>query len=266
MDFRKKVAYENLKALLSRGDTIGFSRDGSGHVEWTREVRAALKNLFGEKSDNVLDFDKIRYRPGALAGGNSNQVFVDRFYAGMRTAKAVIASSIKEAEDYRLMDQSEGSSQGAQSTVGVRKIFIVHGHDNGLKQEVARFIENQLKFETIILHEKPSGGKTVIEKVEANSDVGFAVVLLSPDDVGAVKSESEKLSSRARQNVIFEHGYFIGKLGRNRVLAIKKGEVENPSDIAGVIYVAYEVGDWKGELARELKVLGYEIDFNDVFG
>jgi hypothetical protein len=113
-----------------------------------------------------------------------------------------------------------------------RKVFIVHGHDDGAREAVARFLE-RLGFEAIILHERANQGRTVIEKVEAHGDVGFAVVLLTPDDEGCVKGDT--LVPRARQNVILELGYFIGRLGRKRVCALKRGDVEIPSDFGGVV-------------------------------
>jgi hypothetical protein len=118
-----------------------------------------------------------------------------------------------------------------------RKVFIVHGRDEAPREAVARFLE-KLGFEAIILHEQANKGRTVIEKVEAHGDVGFAVVLLTPDDEGCTKGEEP--GPRARQNVILELGYFIGRLGRERVCALKRGEVEIPSDFGGVVYEPFD--------------------------
>jgi predicted nucleotide-binding protein len=141
-----------------------------------------------------------------------------------------------------------------------RRVFVVHGHDEAARETVARFLE-KIGFKTIILHEQANQGKTVIEKIEANSDVGFAVVLLTPDDVGSVKGGN--LQPRARQNVILELGYFIGCLGRARVCALKRGDVEIPSDFGGVVYQDFDAGGgWKHALAQELQEAGFEIDWN----
>lgn len=142
-----------------------------------------------------------------------------------------------------------------------RKIFIVHGHDEGSKEGVARFLQN-VGFEPIILHERPNMGRTIITKFhEEASDVSYAVVLVTPDDTGGVNSDS--LRPRARQNVVFELGYFIGKLGFGKVAALVKGDVETPSDVDGVVYIPFDnAGGWKNQLARELKGAGYEIDGN----
>lgn len=143
-----------------------------------------------------------------------------------------------------------------------RKIFIVHGHDEGAQQTVARFIES-IGFEAIILSEQANQGRTVIEKIEMHGDVGFAVVLLTPDDVGGKSSES--LRPRARQNVLLELGYFLARLKRERVCTLVKGDLEFPTDFAGVVWQRLDdAGAWKQALARELKTTGYEIDWNKV--
>lgn len=115
----------------------------------------------------------------------------------------------------------------------------------------------------MILHEQPNSGRTIIEKFEEYSNVGFAIVLLTADDIGGVKNGNE-LQLRARQNVIFELGFFNGKLGRNRVCCLYEAGVELPSDYSGVVYVEYDSGQWKMNLVRELRAAGYQVDANDV--
>jgi predicted nucleotide-binding protein len=142
------------------------------------------------------------------------------------------------------------------------RVFVVHGHDEEAKQSVARCLE-KLELEAIILHEQPSQGRTIIEKFEDYSDVGFAVVLLTPDDVGAAGDDRDSLKPRARQNVIFELGFFIGKLGRKRVCALHKGDVEIPSDFAGVLWVPMDPGGaWRFTLGREMKAIELDVDLN----
>lgn len=144
------------------------------------------------------------------------------------------------------------------------KIFIVHGHDDAAKLEVARFIE-KLGFEPIILHEQANNGMTIIEKIEKYSNVGFGIVLYTPCDVGYEKGKENEKMSRARQNVVFEHGYLISKLSRDNVCALVKGSVEIPNDISGIVYIPLDSNEgWKIFLAKEIKSSGYKIDLNSV--
>lgn len=142
------------------------------------------------------------------------------------------------------------------------KVFIVRGRDDLAKTDVARFIE-RLGFQAIILHEQASSGQTIIEKIEAHTNVGFAVVLYTPCDIGGLADGPQ--NSRARQNVVFEHGYFIGKLGRHNVSALVKCDVEIPNDISGIVYVPLDQhGAWRIALAKELRTSGYHVDMNRV--
>lgn len=145
-----------------------------------------------------------------------------------------------------------------------RRVFVVHGHDEGARETIARFLE-RLDFEPIILHEQANRGRTVIEKVEVHGDVGFAVVLLTPDDEGC--KVGGDLRRRARQNVVLELGYFIGRLGRGHVCALKRGDLEIPSDFEGILYVPFDNSDgWKRALGRELEDAGFQIDWNKAMG
>ena len=162
-------------------------------------------------------------------------------------------------------DSSSSASSSTEPRELSRKVFVVHGHDEGAREKIARFLE-RLGFEAVILHEQPSRGRTVIEKVEGHSDVGFAVVLLTPDDEGCVKGGTSR--PRARQNVVLELGYFIGRLGRTHVCALKRGEdLEIPSDFEGVVYVPFDNAEgWKLALGRELEAAGFNIDWGKAIG
>lgn len=152
----------------------------------------------------------------------------------------------------------------AQKTIKPKsKVFIVHGRDNEVKQEVSRFIES-MGLDVIILHEQASSGMTIIEKIEHYSnEADFAVVLYTACDHGRGVHES-KISprNRARQNVVFEHGYLMAKIGRRNVCALVKGDIETPNDISGVVYVPLDqTGGWKMELSKELKACGYTLSY-----
>jgi predicted nucleotide-binding protein len=139
-----------------------------------------------------------------------------------------------------------------------KQVFIVHGHDELAKLEMADFVSS-LGLEPIILHMQASSGRTIIEKIEHYSNVGFGIVLYTPCDVGYKVGELTG-KYRARQNVVFEHGFLIGKLGRPRVVALVKGQLETPNDISGVVYVGLDIGgNWKIELTKEMRGAGYKV-------
>lgn len=143
------------------------------------------------------------------------------------------------------------------------KVFIVHGHDEAAKLDTARTLE-KAGFEAIILHEQPDMGRTIIEKFEDYADVSFAVILYTECDLGRAKENpagSEQY--RARQNVVFEHGFFVGRLGRDHVCALVKGNVEIPSDLDGIVYVSMDAaGMWKISLAKNMQAVGLPVDLN----
>jgi predicted nucleotide-binding protein len=142
------------------------------------------------------------------------------------------------------------------------RVFVVHGRDGEYREAVARFLE-QLGLEAVILHEQPNRGRTLITKFrEEASDIGFAIVLMTPDDTGGMHGGEQH--RRARQNVIFELGFFIGALGPDRVAALVSNRVERPSDFDGVVYIPIET-DWRLPLCKELRAAGYDIDMNKVF-
>ncbi len=184
--------------------------------------------------------------------------FVDDEYT-----QDVTTEIIKEAK-VRMQEPLKLSASPSSTEIDNKKVFIVHGHDESVKISVARFLE-RLDLKPIILHEQASGGSTIIEKIENNTDVGFGIVLYTPCDIGKAKNDDE-LQIRARQNVVFEHGYLIAKLGRSNVCALVKDNIEKPNDISGVVYVNHDSGTgWHMELFKELKNAGYELDANKLF-
>jgi predicted nucleotide-binding protein len=159
---------------------------------------------------------------------------------------------------------STTNSKTKKYSIQTNKIFVVHGHNETVKQTVSRTLE-KLGLEPIILNEQENLGKTIIEKFEENSsNVGFAVVLLTADDEGKSKKE-EKYKTRARQNVVFEMGYFIGKLGRSRVLLLLENGVEKPSDLDGIVYTPIDENNgWKLNLVKELKAAHFTVSADNL--
>ncbi|MBF0566063.1 MAG: nucleotide-binding protein [Nitrospirae bacterium] len=147
-----------------------------------------------------------------------------------------------------------------------RKIFVVHGHDEIAKTNLEIFL-NKIGLEPVVLHRQADEGLTVIEKFEKHSDVGYAFILLTPDEIAYLKAEASKPDDqrkteyRARPNVIFEFGYFVGKLGRSRVCCLYTGDVSLPSDIHGWIYKKFDksIDEIKYDIIEELKKAKYAI-------
>lgn len=174
-----------------------------------------------------------------------------------------VTIGIIESNDNFKLPISPIQGKKGKTTISNR-IFLVHGKDNELKESTARFL-TKLELMPIILHEQTSKGRTIIEKFEDYSDVAFALVLMTPDDIGAIAENKENLMKRARQNVVFELGYFIGKLGRKNVVALVKGDIEIPSDLYGVVYIGIDNNDnWKMQLSKEIKAAGLNIDMNKI--
>jgi predicted nucleotide-binding protein len=182
---------------------------------------------------------------------------------GKRRSIGLLEQAIRSHEEEAPPASSPAAFPPRAKRPPIRKVFVVHGHDEIARKQVAAFLR-RADFEPIILNEKANEGRTVIEKVIAHSDVGFAVVLLTPDDEGRVRvgGDGEALRPRARQNVLLELGYFIGSLGRKNVCAMKKGAVEIPSDWEGVINTELDpAGVWRTALLKELDAVGFDTDW-----
>lgn len=185
--------------------------------------------------------------------------------------REVVASSDQYTKDItdEILEEAQNSLDTAVSELKKEipiysndKVFIVHGRDDNFRIQVENVLR-KLGLKPIVLQEQANNGNTIIEKIEKYTDVGFGIVLYTPCDEGRLKSEEEELKPRARQNVVLEHGYLMGKLGRERVCCLVSDDVEFPSDIQGVVYTsAKNVGQWKYDLAKELKVAGFDIDMN----
>jgi predicted nucleotide-binding protein len=247
------------------------------------QIRDQPKRNFAEAAKFVEDVQKWRsFNLDLLEDCFSDRSKRDEYYRSARESyvdasesviegigiTGVLVSVQKQVQTLEsIVDRLEfyePTSSISVSSKNFSKVFVVHGHDEGAREGVARFLE-KLGLTAIILAEQPNRGRTIIEKfVDCAQEVGFAVVLLTPDDLGG-ESTAEAQKSRARQNVIFELGYFVGSLGRGRACLLRKGEVEIPSDLYGVVYTTMDSGNgWKIDLARELKDAGFEFDAEKV--
>lgn len=253
------VADVDLSAFLTASEKTGGSMIGSQILLWPDDHREylALRLLVirkaGEDSDFTFNFSHTFF------AGSSSKVMT-----GIHNmTRQLIAPFVRDYKEYVL---AQGNLEVKVARPMSKRVFVVHGHDGESREAVARFLVS-IGLDPIILHEQANRGRTVIEKVEANSDVSFAVVLLTPDDLGRATADGEAdLEPRARQNVLLELGYFIAKLGRAHVCALRRGSVVIPSDFAGVVWTEWdEAGAWKVSLARELKASGHDVDLNKLF-
>ena len=228
---------------------------------WELLTRNFLTKAFGNLSPNVSAVTDIG-KYGAFPM-NAGPDWWENHNAKSLQTKVSCLRGLVELLDAELSLSGESAPPLDVPTQLSRRVFLVHGHHDGLLHEVARYLE-RLNLAPIILREQPSSGRTIIEKFVDFSDVGYAVVLLTPDDRGGtIKATFEQQRPRARQNVMLELGYFLGKLSRNRVTALHMGDVEIPSDYSGVAFVGIDDrGAWRLELARELKASGLDIDMN----
>lgn len=243
-------------------------------------IRQTLSDVFGHGSDDwclyqmAFDLD-----PGAQARGweRLGSLNGDGAYRlGAASYKKDVLESVTSGKKRALgllrqavsglNERIEYAGRNAQSRTSEfgKKVFIVHGHDEVTRETVALFLA-QLGCEPIILHKQPNKGRTILTKFrDEATDVGFAVVLMTPDDHGG--KQNAETRPRARQNVVFELGFFIGVLGPERVAALVKGEVERPSDFDGVVYISLDHADWKFSLAKELKAAEFDVDLNKAIG
>ena len=227
--------------------------------KWSDYNRELLKHLF--KNEDIVREYNLGYGPVWGLRNLDGDVRIFREYMDDYINRfESIFERLELVPDPQEVSFHGGGQENAKH-VG-SDVFIVHGHDVEAKESVARLIE-KFGLNAIILHEQPNAGKTIIEKFEDHSNVGFAVVLLTLDDLGTCKDRPEQLNPRARQNVILELGYFMGKLGRSRVCALYKEGLELPSDYQGVLYVQIDAnGAWRTALAKEIKSAGIEVDLN----
>ena len=247
---------EELKNLIVEGESLrphggdlfnGYnSKKQPEYVSWRLKAITSIESLGSESKFLLKEIEKDKYSSVFLESSVGNLLGV---------LNAALSLALKKGN-------MPSKKQIVTKNQMENLVFIVHGRDDALLQRVARFLES-LEIKPIILFEQAGKGQTIIEKLEANSNVGFAIVLLTPDDLGRIASSDKELNPRARQNVILELGYFIGKLGRNFVGVLYDESVELPSDYRGVEYIKLDLeGAWKMKIAKEMKEAGLTIDMN----
>ena len=272
----REEAYQRIEAQIKKGKKLceqyEQSMDSAEQLEtvglecenWSQYNIDLLTTLF-EDPKSVNEYNNFSYNRYSVTQMQdicdlySVHNFLDYH---LNECQTDMKESISSLEGIR--DRLELFSEAAPPTRCFGdKIFIVHGHNEEAKHKIARFITD-LDLSATILDEQPSKGQTIIDKFEEHADeAGFAIVLLTADDVGAPKNKTDDIKPRARQNVILELGYFLHGLGRDRICILYEKGVELPSDIHGIIYVQMdERGAWKIELAQEIASVGITVDMN----
>lgn len=251
--------------------------EGTSHAGFSLELRQADDKVSGEAKFMEPAVGQYEYSLEGVAGDSLSVRMLPVRISSTSFSLSVVQVVARLNADGHLQGRwkSENGTEGvftakrfedAHLAPGLPKsnsVFVVHGHDEGAKHSVARFLE-QLGVKPVILQEQINRGMTVIEKFEEFAAcAGFAVVLMTPDDCGYPVGKEEEKKNRPRQNVVLELGYFAALLGRHKTFVLTQGNIEMPSDVIGLVYEAMDKGEgWKMRLARELKAAGFEIDLN----
>ncbi len=228
---------------------------------WRQRTEVVLRNVVGDVNPLYASFNAIKYTLSAYSSSTPRSSFDQARVRGVLRAIAVLEAAKTEVE--LTGGAPEGTPGGATATG--TSVFIVHGRDEARKHEVARFLRSSTGREPVILHEQSNGGRTVIEKFEEHaSEAAYAVVIATGDDRGRAADETND-QPRARQNVVFELGFFFGALGRAKVALLYQEGVERPSDIEGLVRIALDnAGAWKMHLAREVDAAGIGVDWTSL--
>ena len=249
---------KELEELIEQlpGEYTFLNDDRKALGSLTMNMKLYAEKIFGKNSDYIQIINNVSFEPEALPASSDDW---DYYYVkGKETFENILKTMKREIE----LDMGD-LTKGKYSPKG-NKIFIVHGHNEEMKQSVARFLEH-LDLNPIILHEQPDRNRNVLDKlIEESKQACFAIILLSPDDFGySVKERDTDRKTRARQNVILELGFFIGKLDKGNVVALYREDkdFDLPSDIVGTLYKKYDSeGAWKREIAKELRAAGIQIN------
>lgn len=233
------------------------------------KVNTTLAGIFGADSSEYSQYQIYNLDMGPVIIGTTPSLAEvhENLRKGVKRAVGRL-TALREVLQERVADSAVGAPPTIAHPKAVReasrKVFVVHGHDDGLKETVARLLQ-ALNLHPVILHEQPNQGRTIIEKFEAHAEVDFAVVLFTGDDEGYRRGHASEAKPRARQNVILELGFFMAKLGRGKVCVLHAGSLEMPTDYAGVAYIPVDGGGaWKFMLGREISASGLQVDLNKI--
>lgn len=263
-------AIQNIEALIETGEEFSYQNfaklEPQGRwasaftpdwVSWNARLENTLSKLFDQNSAPVR-----MWRQGAKIELKGNGP--DAFEATMGYYLGALHAAREILKEDRFGEAIEvgASAPFAKSN----RVFIVHGHDEKAQSEL-EIILGEVGLKPVVLHRQADGGRTLIEKFEHYSDVGFAFVLLTPDEIAYLVADEKEPDNkrrkehRARPNAIFEFGFFVGKLGRGRTCCIYKSPVSVPSDLDGLIYKKFErsVEEIAYALGKELKAAGYKL-------
>lgn len=239
--------------FLEKTNNSGGSMLGSSSYHWPDDdnqklgMSILLAKYFGENPNELLEHGCSIFAQSNFNRG-VQKVYANIYVPMEQDLREYIAAQLGDRSYVPIPTPSNQSD----------RIFIVHGHDEGMREATARFLE-QMGLRPIILHEQQNRGATIIEKLEANSDVGFAIILMSADDEGKSRA-ANTLELRPRQNVILEAGWFMGRFGRDRTVILKNSNLDMPSDLDGLVWVNRDPSSaWKVELVKELKAAGYDV-------
>lgn len=249
----------------------GFSNQycGEDKPEWLAWKTRTL-NAVKEFSSGISPAFKLATEGVSIITCGNEVTKFERAKSTLLTALDILLSALQN-DSYGELRKHD--SKNINPTLSTR-IFVVHGRDSTLKVDVERFLYS-IGLVPVVLHRETDGGLTIIEKFEKHSDVGYAFILLTPDDIAYPSCQDSFIDDkrdkeyRSRQNVVFEFGYFVGRLGRSRVCCLYKGNVTMPSDLSGLVYkniIGDTVDSQAANIMRELTSAGYKLTSGFYFG
>jgi predicted nucleotide-binding protein len=246
----KTFTYDNFATKSPRGYAAAYAPD------WIifRQRSQEIADFLGKNNDAARSIHRGLTMQTIGYDSDDFQKALESIMSGLQAAK------------YVLPNPSQAKLAPIAPSAKSNRIFIVHGHDHVAKNDLENYIK-ELGLEPVVLHRMPDEGRTVIEKFEEYSDVGFAFIILTPDDTayatreGVLPDNGRKKESRARQNVVFEFGYFVGRLSRKNVCCLYTGGVTLPSDVHGILYKEFHkaIKEVFYDIKKELEASGYKL-------